>query len=290
MATHEAHHATPRDGGTPDPTPGRSTDASTGGSPDQPYDPTFFARRASSFGAVAAAYAEHRPDYPEAGLRWGLEPAVTRRGAILDVLDLGAGTGKLTASLVALGHRVTAVEPVAGMLAELRARVPDATALAGGAEEIPLPDASVDAVAVGQAFHWFDQERALPEIARVLRPGGALTALWNTDDDRVDWIAELGRIAGSRVSFIDWSPTRGIDPHPCYSPVERAEFPHRQPRTVDSLIATVATHSHVLVREPDQQADVLGRVRTLLESRPETSGGVFDLRLVTRVQRCVRIG
>jgi SAM-dependent methyltransferase len=254
------------------------------------YDPTLFARRASSFGAVAAAYAEHRPDYPDAAVRWAIEPALKAPDAALHVLDLGAGTGKLSASLVALGHRVTAVEPDDDMLGELRARVPGATALSGGAEDIPLPDASVDAVVAGQAFHWFDQERALPEIARVLRPGGSLAALWNTDDDRIGWVAELGRIASSRVSFIDWDTDRRIDPHPAYSPLERADFPNHQRRTVDSLIATVATHSHILVLEPAQQAEVLDQVRQLLQSRPETTDGEFDLELITRVQRRVRVG
>jgi SAM-dependent methyltransferase len=253
-------------------------------------DPALFARRASSFGAVAAAYAEHRPDYPEAAVRWALDPALKAPDEALHVLDLGAGTGKLSASLVALGHRVTAVEPDNDMLGELRARVPGATALSGGAEDIPLPDASVDAVVAGQAFHWFDQERALPEIARVLRPGGSLAALWNTDDDRIGWVAELGRIASSRVSFIDWDTDRRIDPHPAYSPLERADFPNHQRRTVDSLIATVATHSHILVLEPAQQAEVLGQVRQLLQSRPETTDGEFDLELITRVQRRVRVG
>lgn len=282
MTTDDAHHA-----------PGDPTHQQQK-QPQQPYDPELFARRASSFGAEAAAYAAHRPDYPLAAVRWALAPAQQTPdapdtpGTPLDVLDLAAGTGKLTASLVALGHRVTAVEPDAGMLAELRAGVPQATALSGTAEAIPLPDGSVDAVTVGQAFHWFDQERALPEIARVLRPGGVLAALWNTDDDRVEWIAELGRIAGSRVSFVDWSPSRTIDAHPAYSPAERADFPHVQRRTAESLLATVATHSHILVLEPDERAEVLGWVRELLDSRPETASGEFDLRLVTRVHRSVR--
>ncbi|MEW2520652.1 class I SAM-dependent methyltransferase [Actinacidiphila alni] len=245
-------------------------------------DPEMFARRASSFGAEAAAYAEHRPDYPEAGVRWALG---SRDGA-LDVLDLGAGTGKLSASLVALGHRVTAVEPDDGMRGELVRLLPSVTALAGGAEAIPLPDASVDAVVVGQAFHWFDQERALPEIARVLRPGGTLGALWNTDDDRVEWIAGLGKASSGRVSFLDWASGRGIEPHAAFTPVENADFPHRQPRTIDSLLATIATHSHVLVLEPAEREALLGRVREYLLTRPETSGGSFDLEIVTREQRC----
>jgi SAM-dependent methyltransferase len=256
-----------------------------GASSDRPPDdPQLIARRASSFGAEAAAYAEHRPDYPEAAVRWALGGA----DGPLDVLDLGAGTGKLSAVVAGLGHRVTAVEPDAGMLTQLRTYEPSVTVLQGGAEEIPLPDASVDAVIVGQAFHWFDQPRALPEIARVLRPGGTLAALWNTDDDRVEWIAGLGKVSRSRVSFIGWGPSHGIDAHRAYSPVERADFPHRQPRTIDSLLATVATHSHLLVLEPAEREQVLGRVRDYLRSRPETAGGAFDLEIVTRVQRCER--
>ncbi|MFI1091489.1 class I SAM-dependent methyltransferase [Streptomyces sp. NPDC020917] len=253
-----------------------------------PSDPELHARRASSFGAEAAAYAEHRPDYPREGVRWALAPVLPAPDAALDVLDLGAGTGKLTGVLTDLGHRVTAVEPDPGMLAELRVRFPGVTAQAGGAEDIPLPDASVDAVLVGQAFHWFDQDRALPEIARVLRPGGVLAALWNGDDDRVEWIAELGRISGSRVSFVDWPSSHGIGAHPAFSPVEGTQIPHQHRRTAESLVANVATHSRLLVLEPAEREQVLGRVRDHLAARPETSGGAFDFPMVTLVERCVR--
>lgn len=261
-------------------------------SPSAPDGPASHARRASSFGTQAAAYAEHRPDYPEAGVRWGLQPAVERHGGpggVLTVLDLGAGTGKLTATLVALGHAVTAVEPDPAMLDELRRQVPAATALAGGAERIPLPDASVDAVVAGQAFHWFDQDRALPEIARVLRPGGCLAAVWNGDDDRVPWIAGLTGATLGRTTRSQWQPEGFVAPHPAFAPVEQTEFPHRQRRTRDSLVATIATHSSMLVLEPDARAAALARVRDYLHSRPETAGGTFDLELVTRVERCVRL-
>ena len=146
----------------------------------------------SSFGAAAAAYAEHRPDYAQAAVRWALEPAPGPR-----VLDLGAGTGKLTATLVALGADVVAVEPDPAMLAELRRALPAVRALPGSAEAIPLPDASVDAVLAGNAMHWFDMAVAGPEIARVLAPGGILAGLWNVMDDRVDWVAGLARVSGS---------------------------------------------------------------------------------------------
>jgi SAM-dependent methyltransferase len=147
-------------------------------------------RRGSSFGSVAAAYAEHRPGYPAAAVRWCVAP-VGRDIGSLRVLDLGAGTGKLTAALAELAAEVTAVEPDPAMLEELGRGLPSVRALAGSAEQIPLPDASVDAVLCGQSMHWFDLSRALPEIARVLVPGGTLGALWNSDDDSVPWVAGL---------------------------------------------------------------------------------------------------
>src|SRR5213080_4071365 len=104
----------------------------------------------SAFGAAATAYAEHRPDYAQAAVRWALEPAPGPR-----VLDLGAGTGKLTATLSALGAEVIAVEPDSAMLSELRHALPTVRALPGSAEAVPLPDASVDAVLAGHALHWF---------------------------------------------------------------------------------------------------------------------------------------
>jgi SAM-dependent methyltransferase len=251
------------------------------------------ARRASSFGAAATAYAEHRPDYPVNAVRWALEPAreagLARGDGTLDVLDLGAGTGKLSAVTARLGHRVTAVEPDADMLAQLRRELPEVAAHQGGAEQIPLPDGSVDAVVVGQALHWFDQSRALPEIVRVLRPGGVLGALWNSDDDRVAWVAGLDEVARSRATFIDWDPSRGIRAHPGLAPMEHAWFPHHQTRTADSLIETIATHSHALTMEPQERAEYVERVRAYLRSRPETAEGSFDLPLITLVERSARV-
>ena len=146
----------------------------------------------SSFGAAAAAYAEHRPDYARAAVRWALELAPGLR-----VLDLGAGTGKLTGTLVSLGAEVIAVEPDPAMLSELRGALPTVRALRGSAEAVPVPDASVDAVLAGNAMHWFDMDVAGPEIARVLVPGGILAGLWNVIDNRVDWVAGLERISRS---------------------------------------------------------------------------------------------
>jgi SAM-dependent methyltransferase len=253
-----------------------------------------WARRGSSFGAVAAAYAEHRPDYPADAVRWCVAPT-GRALAGLRVLDLGAGTGKLTAVLAALGADVTAVEPDQSMLAELRRQVPSARALHGPAEAIPLADGSVDAVLCGQSMHWFDMSRAVPEIARVLVAGGPLGALWNSDDDRVEWVAGLRDVAkgaGSPVVSERRAEAAAFGPEQfgadVFTPTERAEFANEQARTADSLLATLGTHSAVLVMDPAERDRLLGQIRDYLASRPETAGGEFELPMVTSALRSVR--
>jgi SAM-dependent methyltransferase len=252
-----------------------------------------WARRGSSFGAAAAAYAEHRPDYPPDAVLWCVAP-LGRDLAGLRVLDLGAGTGKLTALLAERGADVTAVEPDAAMLAELRRRVPSVRALGGPAEAIPLPDGSVDAVLCAQSLHWFDLSRAVPEIARVLTAGGVLGALWNSDDDRVPWVAGL-RDAAEGAAAPTLSSRRAEAAHFTadqfgmrFAPAERAEFPNAQPRTAGSLVALMATHSQVLVMPPAERVRLLGQVREYLASRPETAAGEFEVPMVTSVLRAVR--
>lgn len=254
-------------------------------------EPDLRLRHASSFGAAAVAYAEHRPDYAPAAVRWALEAAPGKR-----VLDLGAGTGKLTGTLVALGADVIAVEPDPAMLVELRRALPAVRALPGSAEAIPLPDGSVDVVLAGNAMHWFDMAVAGPEIARVLAPGGILAGLWNVMDDRVDWVAGLERVAGSaavgpRDTFSSWRaatagshlPNTGLAAR--FGSPEQAEFPHGQRRTADSLVATIATRAGVLVMPEQEREATLGRIRAFLASRPETAGGEFALPMLTGVLR-----
>jgi SAM-dependent methyltransferase len=250
------------------------------------------ARRGSSFGAAAQAYAEYRPDYAEAAVRWALAPA----GPAPRVLDLGAGTGKLTATLVSLGADVTAVEPDPAMLAELRRALPGVRSLSGRAEAIPFPDGSVDAVLAGQAMHWFDMNLAAPQIARVLVPGGVLAGLWNVDDNREEWVAGLDAISKGAASAT-LSRWRTADaearvaqrdvPH-WFGPPERAEFPHGQRRTADSLVATIATHSRLLVMPDAERARLVDQIRAYLSARPETSSGEFTLPMVTGVFRAIR--
>ena len=250
---------------------------------------------ASSFGAVAAAYAEHRPDYAPTAIRWAVGGAAGVR-----VLDLGAGTDKLTATLVDPGAEVVAVEPDPAMLAELRSALPAVRALYGRAESIPLPDSSVDAVVAGNALHWFDMAVAGPEIARVLAPGGVLAGMWNVVDDRIGWVAGLERISGPaaigpRDTVSSWraatadlyrSRAGGVA---CFGSPEQAEFAHGQRRTADSLVATLATRAGMVLMPDVDRAVVLERIRAYLASRPETADGDFTLPMLTGVLRVGRL-
>jgi SAM-dependent methyltransferase len=252
-------------------------------------------RLSSSFGAAAAQYAEHRPDYAVAAVHWALELAPGRR-----VLDLGAGTGKLTTGLLELGLDVVAVEPDVAMLDELGRVLPTTRALQGSANEIPLGSASVDAVLAGNAMHWFDMQTAGPEIARVLSPGGVLAGLWNLMDDDVDWVAGLAEVGGAEAIGPRDTPASwrihaaamrlphdggpGRFGHP-----EQAVFAHGQRRTADSLVATFSTKAGLLVMSPAERDTRLAQIRRYLDSRPETAHGEFTLPMATGVLRTRRL-
>ncbi|GAB3580248.1 class I SAM-dependent methyltransferase [Amycolatopsis endophytica] len=235
-----------------------------------------WSRRSRSFGGRAAEYARHRPDYPLDALRWALPPGATR------VVDLAAGTGKLTDGLLALDVEVTAVEPDAQMRAEFGRHHPDVPILDGTAERIPLPGAAADAVLVGQAFHWFDVGAALTEIARVLRPGGTVAGLWNGNDESVPWVAEFARISGFTQRG---SSVAKLTEHPAFGPFAERTFRHTHRRTPESLVETIATHSHLLVADKEERARTRTRVLEFLTTNPATAGGEFDVPLLTTVLR-----
>jgi SAM-dependent methyltransferase len=214
--------------------------------------------RSLSFGAEAAAYERGRPSYPPEAIDW-LLPTGAR-----NVLDLGAGTGKLTARLVERGLDVVAVDPIAEMLDVLSKSLPDTPALLGTAEEIPLPDNSVDAVLVAQAWHWVDPERAIPEVARVLRPGGQLGLVWNTRDERMGWVKELGQIIGPEHD--PFSEQVSL-PAP-FTDVQRHQVEWTSYLTPQALIDLVASRSYCITSPEKVRTRVLGEVRELLATHP----------------------
>jgi SAM-dependent methyltransferase len=241
--------------------------------------------RSRSFGAVAAAYARYRPGYPAAALDWALAPT---RGC--EVLDLGAGTGKVTEALLRRrGVRVTAVDPDPAMLAQFRTDFPTVTAYEGTAERIPLPAAAVDAVVVGTAWHWFDRALAEPEIGRVLRPGGVLVVLWNGDDDTVEWVRGYQRaLHPEEMAPIGTTLADARPRDPAFGASETRRFANPVPTTIDAFVETVATHSWALIADPRQRDASLARMRAYLAARPETSPGAFTLPMVTDVVRTLR--
>jgi SAM-dependent methyltransferase len=241
--------------------------------------------RSRSFGAVAAAYARYRPGYPAAALDWALAPT---RGC--EVLDLGAGTGKVTEALLRRrGVRVTAVDPDPAMLAQFRTDFPTVTAYEGTAERIPLPAAAVDAVVVGTAWHWFDRALAEPEIGRVLRPGGVLVVLWNGDDDTVEWVRGYQRALHPEENAPIGTTLADARPRdPAFGASETRRFANPVPTTIDAFVETVATHSWALIADPRQRDASLARMRAYLAARPETSPGAFTLPMVTDVVRTLR--
>jgi SAM-dependent methyltransferase len=223
--------------------------------------------RARSFGAAAGVFERARPGYPDAAVDW-LVPA----GATT-VLDLGAGTGKLTRALAARGLDVVAVEPLAEMRAGLATALPAVRALEGTAEAIPLDDDSVDAITVAQAWHWVDPVRATAEAARVLRPGGTLGLVWNRRDERVDWVARIGAVMGSGdAELIEMEE---IEIGPPFGPTEAFVTDWERPMDVDLLVEMASSRSYVITATSRRRKEILDGIRRVVESDPHL-GTEFD--------------
>jgi SAM-dependent methyltransferase len=229
---------------------------------------------AVGFDRAAGAYELGRASYPAAAVEAIL--AVTGATPARTLLELGAGTGKLTRELVASGARVLALEPVAGMREVLAQNAPEAEPLDAVAEAIPLADASVDAVIAAQSFHWFDPVAATDEVARVLQPGGAVALIWNRRDERVAWVRELSRILDGRAGDAPRYRTglwrRGFDANPAFAPLELETWPHRGAGGRGIVLARVASISFVAALEEEPRAQLLAEVADLLDAHADTRG------------------
>jgi SAM-dependent methyltransferase len=240
---------------------------------------------AAGFGRAADAYERSRPSYPAdavslLAVELGIAPGAT-------VLDLAAGTGKLTRLLADLGADLVAVEPSAAMRTEFTAVLPTVPIHEGTAEAIPLGDATVDAVVVAQAFHWFDATRALSEIARVLRRGGGLGLIWNERDESVPWVAELSHVMqwDVRMPYVVGTDFRAVlDASGRFTPAQRARFTFEQVLDRDGLCERVSTTSFIAAMKRGERERVLDAVRELVADFPER----FALPYVTEVFWCRR--
>jgi SAM-dependent methyltransferase len=246
----------------------------------RPGEPAW-AQRRLSFGTTAEGYDRFRPGYPPDAAAWLIGAEAPAR-----VLDLGAGTGRLAVVLAGLGYDVLAVEPDDGMRAVAERALPGRT-LSGSAEQIPVDDAGVDAVVAGQAFHWFDPARALPEIARVVRPGGHLGVIWNVRDEQAGWAQRLSELVGGEDRRTEEGRGRAPDFGRWFDPAESLTVEHEQELDADRLVGLAASWSYVFLR-PDRD-DVLEQVRAIATDHPDLTGRpTFGLRYEARCFRARR--
>jgi SAM-dependent methyltransferase len=240
---------------------------------------------ALSFGAAADHYDAIRPTYPDDAIRWSLGDAVVKASTPrAHVVDLGAGTGLLTRVMVTVTDAiVTPVEPDSRMRARLAEKTPGVIPIAGTAESIPFPDGSVDAVLAGQAYHWFDREKAHAEIGRVVRVGGIFAPIWNIRDESVGWLAEYTRLVDDGGQH--GGPLSDPDFGSLFGPVESKTFRHSVLMNADRLVALLASRSYFLTATPERQAELTTNVRALADSLPET----FEMPYVTYCYRAVRL-
>ena len=227
------------------------------------------------FGSEAAAYERSRPSYPPDAVAWLVDALRIAPG--VRMLDLAAGTGKLTRLLGPIGADLLAVEPVDGMRRVLTEVVPGVPVIAGAAEALPFSTGTLDAVTVAQAFHWFDADAAFAELARVLRPGGRVVILWNARDRSVDWVDQAWAIMDrveKRAPSRDHEHWRdsALGERGGFGPVHGATFHHEQVFTPEGVVERFQGVSHVAALPPAERAAVLDEVRELVATHPETRG------------------
>jgi SAM-dependent methyltransferase len=220
-------------------------------------------------------YEAARPSYPPEAVAWFVENLRIAPGAT--VVDLAAGTGKLTRLLVPTRANLIAAEPVAGMRATFREVLPDVPMIATTAEQLAFRDGSLDAVTIAQAFHWFDEDRAIAALARAVRVGGRVGLVWNARDRSVPWVNDVWAIMDRVEKRAPWRDHENwrdsaLRDRPGFGPLHSAEFRHEQTITPSAMVQRVASVSHVAVLPHAEREAVLEEVRAVLRSDPATRG------------------
>jgi SAM-dependent methyltransferase len=260
----------------------------------------------AGFGTSADVYDRSRPSYPPDAVQFFVDVLAIAPGR--RVCDLAAGTGIFTRLITGVGATLLACEPVAGMRAELRRHLPELDVVAGTAERLPFADATLDAVTIMQALHWFDGPAASAELHRVLKPGGRVGFAWNARDRSIDWVDRVWSImdrvekrapwrdhdqsagastasGGAREQFGDpngWTEGRAGTFTEGFSPIAYAHFSHEQPVTPEGVVERVAGVSHVQVLPELERNTVLDEVRSLVATHAQTAGRT-DLAIPYRV-------
>ena len=243
------------------------------------------ARRAS-FKSVGDEYERARPQYPLEAVQWiAGEPGLA--------IDLGCGPGKLTTQLAQLGYETIGIDPSLKMLHGVQSK--PIAAVCAKAEEIPLRSAAADLVTAAQAFHWFDYERAIPEMRRILKPGGRVGLLWNLRDESVDWVRSLSRIIGSEDAMshtlgptddFERDVVRKLRHGGAFEAVDSKRFRHEQKLTEQGLVDLVRSRSYVAILDTPARDEIISSVRQLCREHPQLKGQEsFGLPYITRAFR-----
>jgi SAM-dependent methyltransferase len=228
---------------------------------------------ARGFEAAAGLYERVRPDYPPEAVDLLVRLLALRPGRTL--LDLGAGTGKLSRLVAERGATVVAVEPAAGLIRQ--AAAPGVLSVRAVAEALPLARHAVDAACAASAFHWFDGRRALGELHRALRRGGRLALLWNQRDDAVPWVAAVSAIVnrheGDSPRYRSGAWRAAFDAcRDLFRPLEEAHFHHVHELPPEDVVGRIASVSFVAARPEPERRAVLDEVRALLAAHADTAG------------------
>ena len=242
------------------------------------------AKMARSFGSAAEIYDVGRPSYPNDAVAWMLEPVMDDAQRPVRAVDVGAGTGILTRTVADLGTEVTAVDPDAAMLAQLESSVPDVPTAVGTAEDLPLPDASADAIVAGQAWHWVEPVAGSRECGRVLRPGGVLGLIWNSRETSRDWTARLDAILNTSAAE-RMIAEQGVEVHSPFGPVEQAEWRWSRPMTRDQMLAMARSRSYVITASPEKRATIESELAELFDTLDLHGDTTIDLPYVTTAFR-----